>query len=343
MYTPVRLKQVKELDFQRPDGKKIPLAIPSDLNQSLLRNAVFKDYLIFKMTVGREIAEAEICQVKRDGDVVGFLIPGQAVLSTECAKNSDRLFGTYSLMVALAICIEAQSNSYNLANNKYAQAESKKDIFISGSFYAIIWIKPLGIPASAFLNNYFVSLAKNGIYPVSDDNMAIRSSRTFDSYNTSITIKKNRIWPAHIETILMRLAPFADNAFLRFFYLYQVIETLMTENYSNRLSIIRNRFDCAGDISITQLKGFVNDFQDIVKEEPRIKNALQPACTQTNLISEKILTALKEDFNELDFGQRIYKIRNIIFHDFQRIHHLSDDVLALEDNLSSYLLTEKLF
>jgi len=116
----------------------------------------------------------------------------------------------------------------------------------------------------------------------------------------------------------------------------------MMENYSHRLAVIRKKFECQQEISITQLKDFLISFQELVKEEPRIKNALQPLCPESNLVSEKILATLGEDYKKLDFGQRIYKIRNIIFHDYQRIHHLNDDIAELEDSLSSYLLNKKL-
>ena len=140
----------------------------------------------------------------------------------------------------------------------------------------------------------------------------------------------------------MYLSPSVENVFLRFFYLYQVIETLMARDYTDRFNKIRASFSAQNDISITQLKDFLKNFNAIVKEEPRIKNALQPACAASNLIAEKILGCLGEKFDDLDFGARVYRIRNIIFHDYQRIHHMEEDVGDFEDGLLSYLLDKKL-
>lgn len=338
-----RIKRVKELEFRRPDGQTISLPIPPKLNQKFLRRAKFSEYSIFSLASSREIAELEVGTFKFGGDIVGFLIPGQALLSAEHPLNTDPFYGTYSLIAALTVCEDSMLGDYSLAGKDAAQATSGLSIFQDGTFYAVIWHAKIGIQTAEVFARFFVSLAKVGLYPKEYSRSALphASSRTQTNYNRTINLTANAKWPQHVETILARLFPFAENEFLRFFYLYQVIETLMAQDFTERLSTIKSRFLAEESISITQLKDFLKDFNSIVKEEPRIKNALQPPCGSSNTVAKEILDKLGESHSDLDFGARIYLIRNIVFHDYQRIHHLKQEIAQLEDFLMSYLLETK--
>lgn len=339
-----RLKtvSVKEFEFNRPDSHCINITVPKDLNQSLLKSAKLNEYGVYLVATGRDVLEYEICTLKHGNSTVGFLIPGQAILSQDHPNNSDPIFATYSLIAANTVCTDSKNNNYSLANPEYTSAISKNEIFAQNVFYAVIWLQRLNISHTDFFQNYFVSLAKNGIFRSSYAKASNTSIKTLPSYNTSINLSKNKLWPNYIETICGTLSPYANDPFLRFFYTYQIIETLMTSDYSSRFLEIKSRFISHQDTSITHLKDFIEEFQKITKEKPRIKSTLQTECPTTNLICENILSNLREDFTKLDFAEKIYKIRNIIFHDFQRIKGMGSQISELEDNLSNYLLNSKL-
>ena len=338
----IRYKSLKELRFRRPDSELLTLDIPPDLNQTLLNKAIRDDYLVLNVAIGRPIAESEVCTLKSGSSTVGFLIPGTAILSPEQQLNSDPLFGTYSLIAAMEVCDRSFKGDYALSSHSTAGFESASSVFYEDFFYLVVWLRKLEVTATNFHGEYFVSLARNGISPSSGDRRPLLSQRTLPSYGRVIQISKNTEWPSYVRTIISELEPYAADPFLRFFYLYQIIETLMSENFKSELTQIRASFEAQTEISITQLREYVEKFQRIYKEKARINNALQPMCPRSQASAQALLDALGEDHGDDTFGEMIYKVRNIVFHDYQRVHPHAALVAELEEDLLSYILEKKL-
>lgn len=336
-----RIKKVKELSFKRSDGEIIDLEIPQELNQSLLRSMISSEYVVTKMVVGREVRESEIVTLK-SGGVVGYLVPGQAILSKDHPMNGNPFFGTYSLIAAMKVCSDSFDNEYQLVGASGATATSNFGVFEEGVFYAVIWLKKLGVSAKDFAKKYFVSLAKSGVFISVRSDQPIPSSRTQESYEREIRLVRNSDWPDYIRVIVTELSPYAADPFLRFFYMYQVVETLMAVNYKGKLEEIKARFVGQADISITQLKDYMKEFQGITKEDARIKMAMYPPCPDSELFLNALLAKLNESHSDMEFGERVYKIRNIMFHDYQRILSFGADISAIEDCLMNYILDKKL-
>lgn len=341
MANSLRVISVKEFEFNRTDAQRIRIKVPQNLNQTLLRKVNLDEYRVYLLATSRGIKESEICELKNGKTTIGFLIPGQAILSDEQPKNVEPLFGTYSLIAANSVCQDSKIGQYTRANTNHRSANSKIDIFAFDLFYAVIWTKKLTINSSEFFRRYFVCFARNGLFHSVEAKKTI-ASNTLEKYGPELIVAKNKEWPDYIEKICTTLLPNANDPFLRFFYTYQIIEALMANDYSSRFSEIKLKFEAHQNTSITHLKDFIEEFQKITKEKPRIKNTLRPACPNTDLVCERILSTLNEDYGNLDFAERIYKIRNIIFHDFQRISSLKSDVSELERSLSDYLLENKL-
>lgn len=340
----MKFLRVNEFDFVRPDSNIVTIEVPKNLNQQLLKTVKLDEYGVFLVATGREIAESEICKLTRNSasNIVGYLIPGAAIVSEENAENSDAFFGTYSLIAANAVSTQSKSGIYALANAEHKTALTKDGIFAQNIFYAVVWLKKLGVTKNEFFKKYFVSLASAGLFPSPNAIPSNKSEKTQIKYESPISLTPNQEWPEYIQSISTELAPYASDPFLRFFYTYQVIEALMSKDYSSKFNEIKSRFTSHQDTSITHLKDFIDEFQNITKEKPRIRSALQPACSQTNMLCEQLLGSLGEDYSRLDFAERIYRIRNIIFHDFQRVKSMGALVSDLEDKLSSYLLASKL-
>lgn len=340
MYSLASVKKIKELWYTGPTGVQLTLTVPTDLNQSLLKSANPNEYLVTPMSVSRDLAEAEVTTLKSGGDTIGFLIPGQALLSSNHQKNQNKLFGTYSLIAVLSALYKANEGDYSLF--KTPTTNSSTDLFSPGYFYAVIWIKKLGMTKEDFYENYFVSLAKSGIYQTNEFKKSIQSTRTLSSYNTTLAIQPNKNWPDYISIITTQLSPYATDPYLRFFYLYQIIETLMAENYAANQALIRARFDLIPTPSITELKDFLAEFGAIVKEAPRINSALDPGCVDSIQSADAVLDRLGLNYTDWTFGAKIYKIRNTIFHDYKKIFHIPTEISKLEDYLMSFLLSKKL-
>jgi len=337
----VRIKRVKALSFLLPGGGSVRLDIPENLNQNAMSAVRFNDYAVIPMAAGRSVAESELVRLKKSGDVVGYLIPGQAIFSAENPNNSDPMFGAYSLIAAINICAQSYENKYSLASDDCGSATSADGIFLQGRFYAVVWLRKLKASEVEFANRYFVSFAKVGLYP-NRANLAPRESAVTSEIYREVRLVANKEWPDYVREIMVGLSPFSENCFLRFFYLYQIIESLMSQNYYVRFEEIRGRLSSQVGVSLVQLRDYIEEFQGISKEKPRIKAALNPICAASNQIAESILTSLGESFVGLDFGENIYRVRNIIFHDYQRIRHLEADVALLVESLTSYILDTKL-
>lgn len=339
----IRYKLLRELRFENPDGSLIQMEIPQNLSQRLLRQIVRDDYLVMTVTTGRTIAESEVCTLKCGNNIVGFLIPGQAILSPDQPRNSDDMFAAYSLIAAMEICERSFRRDYALSTPQVANSGTPRAIFQDGVFYLVAWTKKIGVNANEFADKYFVSLAQHGIISAIGRSHPLKTQRTLSSYNDEIRLTSNAAWPEYIRTIMFELQPFAADPFLRFFYLYQVIEALMSQNYKDALARIRLDFDAAQDLSITQLRDYVEKFQKVYKEKTRINQVLTPQCARSKASAEAILSALGEkEEGEPTFAELVYKIRNIIFHDYRRVHAYADLVACLEDDLAGYLLEKKL-
>lgn len=338
----IRCRRIKELRFRKSNGDVIPLAVPASLNQALLAEAVREDYLVLPVATGRLVAESEVAPLRLRGSTVGFLIPGQSILSPDLGLNSDRLYGTYSLIAAMEVCQRSHHGDYTLASPEAANAETTSPLFHEGIFYLVAWLKSLGASAESFFDRYFVSLARSGIVSFVPGSRPLRTERTLDSYAQPISLSKNPDWPEYVRTIVSLLEPHATDPFLRFFYLYQIVETLMGAKYKSGLGPLFLEFKERPDLSVTQLRDYIEKFQKIYKEKPRINAALQPTCPNSQGLAEALLEALGEETEDVPFGELIYKVRNIIFHDYSRVHAYSSMVSDLEDALASYLFERHL-
>ncbi len=337
----VRCRRIKELRFRKPDGSLIALEVPSALNQDLLVHADRREYVVLPVVTGRSVAESEVATLKLGSDIVGFLIPGQTILSPDQRLNSDRLFGTYSLIAAMEVCRSSHAGNYTLASPSVVASDSPGPVFHEGVFYLVAWLKKLDVASDSFLDQYFVSLARAGICSFIQGSKPLQTRRTRSSYMEPIALKRNQNWPEYVKTIFSELAPHAADPFLRFFYLYQVIETLMGDKYRSALGPILNDFKAEGDLSVSQLRDYIEKFQGVYREKPRINAALSPVCTGCEDSAKRLLVALGEK-TEVPFGELIYKVRNIIFHDYSRVHAHSALVADLEDFLASYLIEQHL-
>lgn len=334
------VKRIKELWHTTATGQQLTVAVPEDLNQSLLKRVNLNEYIVSIMTAERELAESEVTTLSSKGDIVGFLIPGQAILSPNHPKNDNALFGTYSLIAALTVLDNAKNGDSMLS--QHPATNSVLELFSPGFFYAVIWTKKLDIKPQEFHQRYFTSFARMGIYQTTEFKKNIKTTRTLASYDIKMPLNKNKDWPDYVSIIATKLSPYATDPYLRFFYLYQIVETLMAENYAEQQATIRIRFDKCPTPSITELKDFLKEFNSIVNEAPRINNSLEPGSVESIQSANSILEKLGVDYTGWAFGAKIYKIRNVIFHDYKKIFHIPLEVSTLEDHLMSYLLNNKL-
>lgn len=338
----IKVSRFRSLTFFKKDGTQISTSIPRNLDQTLIRRINFDNYIIRIVAVSRDIAESEFASFQDgNGKFIGCLIPGSGILSTQNPNNSNPVFAAYSLIVAASVCLSSFSDEFDLADTNCQDATHMDNVFASKFFYAIFEKSKLSVDNHNFDRNYFACLYANGLV-LSKNKRHPLLSLSHDAYTGGIKIKSNNEHPEYIREIITNLIPYAENPFLRFFYLYQVVEYLMAEGFQRRYVEVKSKIDGEVNISVTTLRDFLKKLDSSTKEGPRINEVLKPPCPSTSMVAEQILDSLSVDRVDFSFADLIYKIRNIVFHDFPKIHLHGKEIGELSENLLRYIVEKKI-
>ena len=92
----------------------------------------------------------------------------------------------------------------------------------------------------------------------------------------------------------------------------------------------------------TRTREILEKFQDATREKTRINAALVPECPTTAISAENLLTALNALDPDTSFAERIYRVRNILFHDYKQLHERGEQIASLCRDLFAYLVSKRL-
>ncbi|WP_339091621.1 hypothetical protein [Variovorax paradoxus] len=313
------------------------------MDQSFVSRINFNEYSIRLVRPNRDISEAECASIglPNGGGGVGYLIPGAAILSKENKKNANSVYSAYRIIVAYLVCTRALQNNFDLCDPKYRDAQTAEKVFAQDCYYLVTWDKK--IPDSQnFIAAYSLCFAKRGLILTEQQTRPLFLPLIYDPATEQINLHSALKYPEHIGTLLTRLFPFTENPFLRFFYLYQIIEHLMSEEFDKFLEKLRVKLNAAQDPSTTEVRDWIQDFTSSVKEDSRIRAILQPICSKSAPLAELLLDELNIDRTKMLFPDMIYKIRNVLFHDYKTIHSAPLLVAELGDRMYGYLFEKKL-
>jgi len=206
--------------------------------------------------------------------------------------------------------------------------------FLEGDAYLVVSRKDF--PSfSVFWNKYYASLFENRIY-------GPRGSRPHcdedgETPPQSITIREAKISSEYAMAVLKDLYPYATDPILKFFYAYQILELLIGLKFKNTSEEIRAKLNIAAPVSIGTMKDIVNEFQEAAKELPRIRELLTPACGETDLLLDSFFEAIDEKLPGKTFGDKVYKARNVLFHEYSKAHLHTGKITPLSDGLMRHL------
>jgi hypothetical protein len=190
----------------------------------------------------------------------------------------------------------------------------------------------------SFDKDYSISLCANGLVSPSEDGLPTNLCTSHIADKSPLRLKKSVELPDYAITILCSLVPHTSNPFLRFFYLYQIVEYLMGRDLDSRIAGLRQDFLANQDPSMVELREIVKKFQRATNEEARINSVLQLTCVHSSAAADVLLGKVDLNDKELTFAEKIYRVRNTLFHDYRRLHDYDSEVSALCQNLYSYLL-----
>lgn len=117
---------------------------------------------------------------------------------------------------------------------------------------------------------------------------------------------------------------------LEFFYSYQIIEYLISEKFKSLLVDLKRELVLGDtDINIVKARKIINKFTDGVKEEARLRKVLQDCSIpqdETQQIRDIFKKFLKKFGNDdvNDLAEELYLIRNLLFHNFERVQPLAN-------------------
>lgn len=339
----MKVAKISRLEFKKEDGQILELNIPPDLNQDSVKFVNFKEYSIWLVRPNRAIAEAEFCKVcLPSGETVGCIIPGTAILSGDNPNRENTYFGAYSLAIAVHICQNSHNGDYSLAGYRHGAATNATDIFAQDCYYLAIWKTKL--PHShQFTSRYAISLAAAGLVLCNCERSPNSLPIIFSPKNNRINIRSScNKYPSHISIILAELIPFTENPFLRFFYLYQIVEYLMSEVYDTKVQELRTQLGAAIPPSLGDMKDWLNAFSSATNEDARIKDVISTNCPELAEMIERLLDSIGVDHTRMLFPQKIYKLRNILFHEYSRVHNKEADLKEISDRFYKYLLETKI-
>ncbi len=338
----VKFTRAKNFEFLRPDGNCVELPVPADWNQQLVPLVNRDDYTVNVLISSKPPAEASYNSLAiGSGHTAGFIIPGAAILSPENPNASNATYCAYNLLVADIFCRASIDKQYLLASNSSPAAESRHNIFRQNSYYLITWNKYFNSPNS-ICRDFALSLCHHGLVFSTSDNHPQHLYFDHEGDGTTLRVKSTAALPSYVITILGSLIPYCENPFLRFFYLYQVIEYMMGVEFDSKVADVRSRLAAIVNPSMVELREILEKFQDATREKTRINAALVPECPATAISAEKLLSALNALDPDTSFAERIYRVRNILFHDYKQLHEKGEQIGLLCAGLFAYLVSRKL-
>lgn len=338
----MKFSRAKLFQFRRLDGEIVEMAVPDSWNQGLVRRILRNDYTLHTVLASRVPAEATFGTVSLGaGHTAGYIIPGAAILSPENPHFGDAAYCAYNMLVADSICTSARSGIYGHASKACQSATTRDQVFRQTAFYLITWNKYFTSPGT-FSKDFALSLCDNGLVISTADELPTQLYADYDGGGATIRLKSTSNLPSYVISILSDLVPYCANPFLRFFYLYQVVEYLMGIEFDSKVSDVRARFIEARNPSMVELREILEKFQDATREKKRINGALIPACPATSISVDALLSALNALDVDTTFAERVYRVRNILFHDYKQLHDKGEQIAALCRDFFAYLVSQKL-
>lgn len=116
----------------------------------------------------------------------------------------------------------------------------------------------------------------------------------------------------------------------------------MAEFYDARVEELRAQLGVPIPPTLGDMKDWLNAFSSATNEDARIKDVLSPPCPALAKKIESLLDSIGVDHTKMIFAQKIYKLRNILFHEYSRVHNKEAELKEISDRFYKYLLESKI-
>lgn len=306
-------------DAIEPDIVQIPYVLKIDDSYDI------ENFIVF-IFVKKDLNENDIYQVyDRVRDTrIGWCFPIRAMDSNDHSYADNEHFLKYSF-VTFRYLIKKLPKAKFL---KIPSVENTNLIhfsqFFSENAVAITISKSTLIDANSFnIDDYLPSLFYYGFFPLK------KKDPEFITY-TGIHLESKRLYIRHVSesinnksfifTIFSEVIAYESNAVFLFFYLYQIIETLMETIFqTEQVKIVHELNSCLRNP--TKIKEVFERINSNTSEKRRLVLLMSEYITSSP-DERDLKTACNNFLNEFGFdsGQNLseylYRVRNFIFHQF---------------------------
>ncbi|MGE6651270.1 hypothetical protein ACQKE0_18540 [Shewanella colwelliana] len=306
----------------------------------------FKNFTIFKVYC-KKFNEVDIKNIKIDGTDCGFLIPSFSLLSVDHDYSSNKNFQLFSDAIIKWFLSSLQMETTKsevplenffdenlgfiaLSNNSYSNSKNNErkiffELMNSGIYVDTLQTEPSFYPDNSLFPDKKLPNTKRITFNTTT-NKAMLDEFVFEIFH-SVVFKES-------------------DHFLQFFYLYQVIETLIEFVMSNEYSQVRTKINTLGGSATTQqLKKLVETLNESVQERKRINklcNDYTGTYTDDFNIQQSLCDFIRGHLNsefetDSDIGTSIYEVRNKSFHEFRTLRNASK-LSSITPHVFDYIL-----
>lgn len=136
-----------------------------------------------------------------------------------------------------------------------------------------------------------------------------------------------------------------NDSTLKFFYSYQVIELLIGERFKTLLRNLKKDLLFSDDnANIVSVRKTLRKFSDSVNEETRLKKLISELSIDEDekLQIKQCFSSFLRKFGAMDIddiAEELYQIRNLLFHNYERVRQITDETDLNEVANASFRLS----
>lgn len=310
-----------EFVLQNNSGEDIVVESPLLLDTSY-DDKEFEVYFLAK----KNIKENDIFQVyyAHTGNRIGWIFPVISLASRDHDFVDNSHYLRYAYVAAREILDSQCKDIYTkniLTNTSRIQFT---DVFHEDTVLLVISSETMEADTKFNIDRVSPSLIKYGYIKLSKQNpdniklvADVPESKKLHIHNVSDHIDYCDI----ICTILNTLLAYENNVLLKFFYIYQIIEILIENIYSNEQEILVDHIIAAkGDSGKTkEILGDIRIFMSDSNRISKLVNEYTHTSGSFNVLMSQCNSLLRQlgRKESAEFNRYFYSVRNFIFHQFR--------------------------
>jgi hypothetical protein len=315
----------------------------------------FELHLLFKREVREnEIHEVYSCQGKR----MGWIFPIQSLQSDKHSHVEDLNFLVFA-RIATELLLDGFPGVF-LKVPKYdpGHVYSLSDFYSDQTVLMLLSRSNSEVQSGFDLTSYLPYLALHGFYGQSARDpydgvleKEIKAKEDGSRLRLRSLSSDLRVEP-FISTLMMEILPYERQALSKFFFLYQLVELLIDRVLQESHKALAKDLLAAANGTGSNFKDLLDVFNEKLSEKKRInvlissyiakrpdESSLRTLCGSF-LRQLGIVNADGSDF--INFSEYLYKVRNILFHNFRMVDKNAAQVIEPICNEFKIVLLELL-